>query len=101
MDVKEENVKERRTTCIVRKPQDFNIRIRRDIGKALNNKYKDLVFRNVRHTVGGSILIEFHDENVADKMMVELEKKLFVGNGGLFHYNSKHTAGILKQVERI
>ena len=85
--------------CIVRKPTDSNVRSSRDIRKVINNKFPGMVMRQARNTVGGSILIEFDDEDSANHVIQDWDVNLFGGNAGIVKYRPQHTAGIIKQVE--
>ena len=67
----------------------------------MSNRYEGLIIRNTRNTVGGSILVEFDDEDEAEKMMKNWDKDLFGGNEGLIRYKPQNTSGILKQVEKL
>ena len=94
-----EDLERQGRTCIVKKPRDENIKNSRDIRKAMNIKYKEVVLRQARNTVGGSILLEFENATAADNIIAAWDKQLFGGNEGIVKLTPRHTAGIIKQVE--
>ena len=65
------------------------------------NKYRNPGIKHTRPCVGGSILIEFESKEAADTMIRNWDKNLFGGNEGISKHQPRHTAGLIKQVERL
>ena len=86
---------------VVRKPNAPDIRSSGDIREHFNKRYgPSFIIKHTRNTVGGSILLEFADIEMANKIMNSWDKKLFGGNEGVSKLQPRHTAGIIKQVSK-
>ena len=96
-----EELEKQARTCIVRKPNDPNIRNSHDIREAMRKKYgREICIKHTRNTVGGSILLEFVDVDTAEEIIETWDKNLFGGNEGIGKLQPRHTAAIIKQVSR-
>ena len=85
-------------TLIVRQYEDKNIRNSESIRAPIREKFPGVVIRNARTTPGGSIFIEFDNENTAENVAKSWKKDLFGGNRGVMRGNVPRTTGIVKHV---
>ena len=96
-----DKVEKQARTLIVRRPKDHKIRSSTDIRSAISAKYRNSCIKHTRPCVGGSLLIEFANAEEAENVMVNWDKTLFGGNDGVSKQQPRHTAGLIKQVERL
>lgn len=95
----EEEIKQRnKCSLLIRKPMDKNIRNSKDIRKAFNNEFPGVVIVNCRTTVGGSIKMEFDNEDDTKKVADSWKPELFGGNSGVTSPQTLQTSGIIKHV---
>ena len=97
--VKKEKIKlKNKCTLLVRKPLDKDIRNSKDIRKALNKEYPGIIIVNCIITAGGSIKIEFDNEDDMKKVSENWKESLFGGNNGITSPLDLQTSGIVKHV---
>ena len=85
-------------TLIVKQYEDKNIRNSENVRAPIRENFPGVVIRNARTTPGGSIFIEFDNENTAEKVARNWKKDLFGGNKGVMRGNVPKTTGIVKHV---
>ena len=85
-------------TRVVIRPEDTNIRTSRDIRKAFNKHYQDIVIKHCRLTASGSITFEFDDEATAKVVENNWSNDYFGGNKGMKIPGDFNTVGIVKYV---
>ena len=96
-----DKIEKQARTLIVRRPKDHKIRSSTDIRSAISAKYRNSCIKHTRPCVGGSLLIEFANAEEAENVMINWDKTLFGGNDGVSKQQPRHTAGLIKQVERL
>ena len=96
---KEEEMKLRnKCSLLIRKPLDKNIRNSKDIRKAFNSEFPGVVIVNCRTTAGGSIKMEFDNEEDTKNITENWKPELFGGNSGVTSPQTLQTSGIIKHV---
>ena len=83
---------------IVLKPKDIAIRNSRDLRKKFNQYYPNIFLKHARISAGGSYVLEFDDEEVANKVEQEWSETHFDGNKGLVKANDRNRTGLVKFV---
>lgn len=93
-----EREKRNKTSRIILKPLDKNIRNSRDIRSSLNKEFPGVAIRECRTTVGGSIFVQFASEDEAVKVERTWKRELFGGNAGISSPNAQFTSGVIRHV---
>ena len=96
---REKEAKQRdKCSLLVRKPMDKDIRNSKDIRKFFNKEFPGIVIVNCRITAGGSIKIEFDNEEDVKNVSDNWKTDLFGGNSGITPPQNLQTSGIVKHV---
>lgn len=91
-------------TRVITGPKDINITNSRDLRRKFleyypKQTYPNLSIKHARISVGGSFVIEFHDEETANIVEQGWKKEYFGGNLGMIKYNAKNRIGIIKNID--